>query len=336
MRSVAILVLCLSCLLSCTSEKKDQLKSNFTVIAHRGASGYLPEHTLEGAAMAHSWGVDYIEPDVVVTKDDKLVILHDHHIDTTTNVAEIFPNRAREDGRFYAVDFTLAEIKKLSAHERSKFETGEVYFPKRFPKMKSSFQVPSFREFIELVQGLNKSTGRSIGIYPEIKKPEFYANEGKDIAKLVLDVLREYGYEENGQAILQCFFPPTLKRLKNEFKTKIPLVQLIGSNAWGTNSADNNQLLTKEGLKEISTYAVGIGPWLAHLVKEDGDGYKITEVTKWAHEYGLTVHPFTHRLEQIPGFVANNNEFLDLLVHEIGVDGVFSDFADRVIDYLDN
>lgn len=96
---------------------------SFDVIAHRGASGYLPEHTLEAAAMAHSFGVQFIEPDIVVTKDDKLVVLHDYHVDTTTDVARVFPDRKREDGRYYAVDFTLAELKKLNVTERINLKT---------------------------------------------------------------------------------------------------------------------------------------------------------------------------------------------------------------------
>lgn len=93
------------------------------LLHHRGASGYLPEHTLEAAAMAHSFGVQFIEPDIVVTKDDKLVVLHDYHVDTTTDVARVFPDRKREDGRYYAVDFTLAELKKLNVTERINLKT---------------------------------------------------------------------------------------------------------------------------------------------------------------------------------------------------------------------
>ena len=159
--SIIMLTICSSC----------QIRRNkLSVIAHRGASGYLPEHTLPSFTLAHSFDVDYIEPDVVMTKDDKLIILHDIHLDTTTNVKEIFPKRSRDDGRFYAVDFSLKEIKILKVHERRRLESGRKYFPKRFESRSSLFIVPTLVEFIELIQGLNKTRNKKIGIYPEIKK----------------------------------------------------------------------------------------------------------------------------------------------------------------------
>ncbi len=310
-------------------------KSDLVVIAHRGASGYLPEHTLEGAAMAHSWGVDYIEPDLVMTKDNQLVILHDPHLDTTTNVKKIYPKRARKDGRFYAVDFTLKEIKKLRVNERKDHITGKVVFPQRFPLKKSRFEVPTLEEFIELVQGLNKSSRKKIGIYPEIKNPEFHQKEGKDITKATINILRKYGYEKNGQAIIQCFYPPSLKRLKNEFKTKIPLILLIADNSWNESSIDYNSILTKKGIKEVSTYAFGIGPWIPQILKKEGQSYSITNLVSWAHKYGLKVHPYTHRKDDLPSFIKNEEQLFNVLIKKVGIDGIFSDFADRVLRYRD-
>lgn len=315
-------------LLSC--QQNNQVQNKFITIAHRGASGYLPEHTLAGAAMAHAWGVDYIELDLVMTKDNQLVILHDPHLDTTTNVKELFPKRNRPDGRFYTIDFTLDEIKKLSVFERIRIEQGVSYYPQRFPLKKSHFEVPTMQEFIELVQGLNLTTGKSVGIYPEIKNPEFHEKEGKDITSAVMDVLKKYGYEENGQAIIQCFYPPTLKRLKNEFKTKIPLVLLIAENSWNESSVDYQKILTRQGIAEVATYAYGIGPWIPHLIKEDGTSSSVVE---WAHEFGLKVHPYTHRQEEIPSPFKNENDFLDTLIIKNKVDGLFSDFADKIIKY---
>jgi len=153
------------------------------VIAHRGACGYLPEHTLEAKAMAYGMGADYIEQDVVLTRDDRAVVLHDIHMDTVTDVAKAFPDRKREDGRYYAIDFTLDEIKKLHVTERMDLETGKPVFPGRFPAGKSGFRVPTLEEEIELIQGLNKSTGKDVGIYPEIKSPAWHRSEGKDISK---------------------------------------------------------------------------------------------------------------------------------------------------------
>lgn len=314
---------------ACTSEESSK---NITVIAHRGAPGYLPEHTLEGAAMAHAWGVDYIEPDLVMSKDGHLVVLHDHHIDTTTDVSKKFPLRSREDGRFYAVDFTLGELKTLTARERINLSTKKRVYPGRFPLGESSFQIPTFREFIELVQGLNKTTGRNVGIYPEIKKSEFHLKEGKDITKATIEMMREYGYEKSKNAVIQSFWPATLKRLKNEFKTEIPLVQLIADNSWGESSADYARMLTGEGLKEISAYAQGIGPWLNQVIQTKEGKWVSSGVAENARKHDLLVHPYTHRAEELPKGL-EEARFFKLMFEDLKVDGIFSDFADKVIRY---
>ena len=176
------------------------------IIAHRGASGYLPEHTLPAYAMAYGLGADYVEPDVVLTKDKQFICLHDIHLDATTNVETAFPDRAREDGRFYAADFTLAEIKSLRAEER---------LGKRFPQGQSSFEVPTFIEMIELVQGLNVSTGRQVGIYPELKQPGWHAKEGLPMEFAFFEILKTYGYTEKDSLIfIQCFEFEPLKATK--------------------------------------------------------------------------------------------------------------------------
>ncbi len=132
------------------------------VIAHRGASGYLPEHTLPAKAMAYAQGADYLEQDLVMTKDDHLVVLHDHYLDRVTDVADRFPDRARKDGRYYAIDFTLDEIKSLKFTEGFDIENGKKVqtYPGRFPMGKSDFRIHTFEEEIEFVQGLNHSTGK--------------------------------------------------------------------------------------------------------------------------------------------------------------------------------
>lgn len=314
-------------LYGCRAVNQDNQK--IIIVAHRGASGYLPEHTLEAVALAHSWGVDYIEPDLVMTKDDRLVVLHDTHLDTTTNVSEIFSKRARKDGRFYAIDFTLNEIKQLSVHERIDLKTGKAVFPKRFPVGKAKFEVPTFEEFIELVQGLNQSTGKSVGIIPEIKAPEFHQMEGKDIATKTLAILRRYGYEESGQAIIQCFFPETLKQLKE--KTKIPLLQLVADNSWGESSTNYEQMLTSEGLKEVATYAQFLGPWIPQLIQFKSKSVSVTKVSELAHQHGLKVMPYTIRVEEVPANFKSSKELVNFLVEKVKVDGLFSDFADQLL-----
>ena len=162
------------------------------VIAHRGASGYLPEHTLPAYALAHGMGADYIEPDLVLTRDRRLICLHDIYLQATTNVEQVFPDRVRDDGRWYAADFTLDEIRQLQAEER---------LDDRFPRGGSRFAVPAFTEMIELVQGLNARTGRNAGIYPELKAPAWHREQGLDPEEALLEVLGRYGYLEDGAPV---------------------------------------------------------------------------------------------------------------------------------------
>ena len=151
--------------------------TNTLVIAHRGACGYLPEHTLEAKAYAHALGADFIEQDVVATRDNQLIVLHDIHLEGVTNVADLYPDRHREDGRYYARDFELAEIRGLSAGERRGSDGITAAFPNRFPVGVGNFRVPTLREEIKLIQGMNRSTGREAGIYPEIKSPGWHRDE---------------------------------------------------------------------------------------------------------------------------------------------------------------
>lgn len=306
-------------------------QNDMKIIAHRGASGYLPEHTLPAYSLAYGMGADYIEQDVVLTQDSQAIVLHDIHLDTVTDVAEKFPQRKREDGRWYAIDLTLAEIKTLSVHERANHETGEPVFAARFPKSKSSFQIPTLREAIELVQGLNRSTGRDVGIYPEIKKPKFHRNQNKDISQAVIDILNEYGYRDKTHNIyLQCFDPIELRRLREEMKCGLKLVQLIGSNDWNEASVDYNTLVTAEGIEKIAQYADGIGPWMPYIVKgrtEEGR-LDLTELVALAHGKELIVHPFTFRADSLPDYATDFPELIRIF-RNAGVDGLFTDHSDQ-------
>ncbi len=316
MKKIFFLSLCAiitsSCIHFYTQNPKRLTKGreDILVIAHRGASGYLPEHTLESVALAHGFDPDYIEPDLVVTRDDHLIVLHDIHLENNTNVEEVFPKRKRSDGRWYAIDFSLNEIKKLSVHERT-FEKGKVVFKNRFPLNKSSFKVPTFEEYIELIQGLNASRGREIGIYPEIKAPAFHKSEGKDTISLLMKTLKKYNYDkENSRLFIQCFDPDFLKEFKRRYpNSSIKLVQLIADNSWKESSHDYDVMRTKEGLSKVSEYAYAIGPWIPFVLKGD--------LIKDSHSHGLKVHVFTLR----------DKERLSELI-ERGVDGVFTDFPD--------
>lgn len=304
------------------------------VIAHRGASGYLPEHTLEAKAMAHAMRADFIEQDVVLTMDDVPVVLHDVHLDTVTNVSQVFPDRAREDGRFYAIDFTLAEVKRLRVTERIDLKTGKPVYPKRFPVGKSRFEVPTLAEEIELIQGLNKSTGRDVGIYPEIKSPAWHRKQDKDTSRIVLGVLDKYGYRDKSDNIyLQCFDPAETRRIREELQCELKLVQLIGENTWNEAATDFDELRTEAGIRTIAEYADGIGPALAHVVGpvEGSAGFRVTPLVGRAHRHGLVVHPYTFRSDSLPDYVEYLHDLVTIFVRDAKVDGLFTDFPDRAI-----
>lgn len=297
------------------------------IIAHRGASGYLPEHTLEAAAMAHAMGADYIEPDVVISKDGVPVVLHDIHLESVTDVANRFPGRNRPDGKYYALDFTLKELKELQVLERFDPKTRQPIHTKRFPLGKSSFTIPTLEEEIELVQGLNKSTGRIAGIYPEIKSPSWHHKQGVDSSKIILEVLYKHGYRTKADpCFLQCFEFEEVKRLRNELGWKGRLVQLTGA---------SDDLLKPERLKELARYADGIGPPLGVIVtgKSPADR-KVTEFVKQAHAAGLLVHPYTIRVDVLPKYALNGAEMFQLFLKDADVDGVFTDFPDVGTRYL--
>ena len=312
---------------------------NKLVIAHRGASGYLPEHTLAAKAMAYAQGAHFIEQDLVMTKDDQVVVLHDHHLDTVTNVRDVFPERARADGRYYVIDFTLAELRQLAVTERFKQSDGAktAVFEQRFPLEKSSFRINTFAEEIELIQGLNRSTGRSVGIYPEIKSPAFHRGEGKDISTEVLKVLRTYGYDEQPRHVfLQCFDPAELQRIRGELlpamNMTVPLIQLLGT------EPAFRAALTPDGMKMVASYADGIGPSMQLIVAPGSvaGNLQITKLVELAHDLGLVVHPYTFRRDLLPAYAADYNELLEIFLDDIGVDGVFTDFPDLTIEYIES
>lgn len=307
-----------------------------TVIAHRGASGYLPEHTLAGYAYAYALGADYLEPDVVITRDGYAIALHDLYLDAVTDVRERFPGRARDDGLNYVVDFTLEEISSLAVSERIEPETGEQRFAGRFPAGTGRFQVVKLAELIELTQGLNRSTGRSVGIYPELKAPAFHEAHGQDITAIVLAILERYGYRSAADpCLIQSFEPEPLRRLREEFGTELRLVQLLGENEWAMSGIDYEPMYTREGLAEIATYADAIGPPVTRiLLGLDATGApRLSSLVADAHGAGLRVHPYTFRADTLPegqSFEA----LLELFVDRLGVDGLFIDHPDRLVRLL--
>lgn len=301
------------------------------IIAHRGASGYLPEHTLEAKALAYGQGADYLEQDVVATRDDRLVVLHDIHLDAVTDVARRYPERRRADGRWYARDFDLSELRTLNVHERRNPD-GKAVFPGRFPTELGRFRIPTLEEELELVSGLNAASGRTVGVYPEIKRPAWHHGEGVDMAKLLLPVLHAFGYRGRGDAAyLQCFEASELRRIREELGSDLKLVQLIGENDWSEAETDFAALRTAAGLRELADTVDAVGPWLGQLYTlATIDGQPIsTGLASAAHQVGLGVHPYTFRADAVaPGF-ASFEAMVGWFVEEAEVDGLFTDFPDR-------
>lgn len=302
------------------------------VIAHRGASGYVPEHTREAKVMAHAQGADYIEQDVVLSKDDVPVVLHDIHLDTTSDVATRFPKRKRADGRYYALDFTLAELRQLSFHERVDLKKGRAAFPKRFPVTTSGFRIVTFDEELELIAGLNKSTRRVAGIYPEIKQPEWHRKEGHDISPIVLRVLAKHGYTSKEHACyLQCFEYDEVKRLRRELGWKGKLIMLMGGGKTGLGGSNFEFMRADAGLAELAEIVDGIGPPISGVIFP---AKMQSGLAARAHAHGLEVHPYTLRVDELPKGIASSNDLMRLLFDEAKVDALFTDFPDVVLRWL--
>ena len=302
------------------------------IIAHRGASGYLPEHTLPAKALAYAMGADFLEQDIVATRDDELVVLHDIHLDRVTNVADVYPDRARSDGRYYVRDFDLDEIRGLNVWERMN-EDGTPVYPDRFPPRSGSFRIHTFADELQLVEGLNKATGGITGVYPEIKAPAWHREEGVDISPALLEVLDAHGYTTRDDAVfVQCFDDAELRRIRSELGSELRLVQLIGENSWAETATDYDHLKTAAGLEELSATVDGVGPWINQLyrLRHGETAPQATGLVASAHAAGLLVHPYTLRLDSLPPGFETLDALLDFVIDDLGVDGLFTDFPDLV------
>jgi glycerophosphoryl diester phosphodiesterase len=345
------------------------------VVGHRGTAGYLPDHTLEGYRKAIEMGADFIEPDLVATRDGELIARHEPNITGTTDVASRpeFASRKttkKVDGvdetGWFASDFTLAEIRTLRAiqplAERDQSHNGR-------------YAIPTLREVLDLAKSEGTRLGRTVGVYPETKHPSYHVGLNLALEDRLLAILASYGYTaKDSPVIVQSFEVANLKYLRS--RTQLRLVQLIdadGVDAKGaiTLAAPYDKpydfavardprtfpdLVTAAGLREIKTYADGIGPWKPYLIptkqvdanndgKADdlnGDGkiderdrvvMPATDVVKNAHAAGLFVHPFTFRNE--PARLASDFKGDPIaeykLFYELGVDGVFTDFTDTAV-----
>ncbi|CAH4030774.1 glycerophosphodiester phosphodiesterase GDPD6-like [Pieris brassicae] len=334
-----------------TSSSNDPDKCLPTVIAHRGASGYIPEHTLGSYALAITMGADYVEPDLVMTKDGALISRHDNELGLTTNVAQHpeFADRYKtqtvdgtEISGWFTEDFTLAEIKTLKAIERiPDIRPGNA-------RMDGVFEVPTFQEIIDLVKSIETSQKRSIGIYPEIKHGSHFKNLGLAMEQLVVDTFHSNGYTgQDSHAYIQSFEVGNLKELKKI--TNLRLIQLYESDKsaqpadqviLGTGLTYGN-MSTPEGLVEVAKYAYAVGPDKSYVIPRNDDNTlgQPTTFVKDAHAAGLKVHPYTFRAENAflpkefqstdPAPSARGNLAGELRAYlEAGIDGMFSDQPD--------
>lgn len=317
------------------------------IIAHRGASGERPEHTLAAYQLAIDQGADFIEPDLVLTKDAVLVARHENAIGDTTDVADRPEFAARRimkiiDGEevtdWFTEDFTLAELKTLRARERlPDLRQANMQYDGRFG-------IPTFEEILKLLQQREKQSGKRIGIYPETKHPGYFASIGLAHEGPLLALLGQYGRDGADDPIfIQSFEVGNLKALAG--KTEIRLVQLIAGEGGPPDREGQSyaSMLTADGLKGIATYADGIGPSKDLVIGRNAIGQlgAPTGLVGAAHEAGLLVHPWTFRAENyfLPtefksGIDPRDGGDLEgeiRLFLAAGVDGLFSDNPGRAV-----
>jgi glycerophosphoryl diester phosphodiesterase len=329
------------------------------VIGHRGACGYVPEHTLTSYFVAMQDGVDFVEPDLVMTRDGVLVARHENEISGTTDVArhpEFASRRATKtiDGAahtgWFTEDFTLAELKTLRARERiPEVRPGNTRFD-------GQFQIPTFDEICSLVAGvqvqremiarqLGCAPPKRIGVYPETKHPSYFQGLGLPMEDLLVDTLHRHGYRgPDGRGIIQCFEVSNLQAMRK--RTELPIVQLLADEGapydfiMKGDRRTYRDMTTRDGLAEIATYATAIGPhkWQVIPLGADERLAAPTSLIGDAHEAGLQVHAYTFRAENqyLPQDLrigSDPNALGDLQGElraylQAGLDGFFTDHAD--------
>jgi glycerophosphoryl diester phosphodiesterase len=287
------------------------------VIAHRGASGYLPEHTLGGYELAIKLKADYIEPDLQFTQDGKLVAMHDDTLNRTTNVATLFTAR---NGGYKVSDFTLAEIKTLTVVPAG---TASTTYPGFTPSMADPYRVPTFDEFLAFAK-----THPKVGIYPEAKQADPAMEDA------ILAALKANGYTAaDSKVFVQSFSDATVRSLKvkqNAQGTKVPLI-LLGAAVMDNGVAKMGVIgsagISKLELADVASFANGIGVVINH----DAAGYPITKAfIDQAHAAGLKVHGWTFAIADSTKAPAEYRKYLDM-----GMDGMFSNYSDLAVQARD-
>jgi glycerophosphoryl diester phosphodiesterase len=337
------------------------------VIGHRGARGYLPAHTLEGYALAIELDADFIEPDLVSTKDGHLIARHEPNLIDTTDVKDRpeFAARRRkalvdgvEEEGFFASDFTLAEIKRLRAVQE---------FAERPQQFNGKFEIPTLEEVIALAKRKSQAKGRVIGVYPETKHPTYHESIGLPLEERLIAALAAAGWNHRDAPVfIQSSEQSNLAALRK--MTRLPLVQLVDANDvdpdgsidftapfdrpfdW-TASGEPKLLartfgffVTDAGLREIKTYADGIGPWKRYIASTVAAGLPgpgeasrrllpASDLVERAHAVGLFVHTWTFHNDQRRLASDYGGNPIDEYLHfyRLGVDGVFSEFPDTAV-----
>ncbi|AMN48377.1 glycerophosphoryl diester phosphodiesterase [Steroidobacter denitrificans] len=315
------------------------------VIAHRGASGYRPEHTLASYALAIEMGADYIEPDLVSTRDGHLIARHEPLLDETTDVAAHPEFAARRTTRmldgisitgYFACDFTLPEIKQLRAVQPNAARS------KAYDRL---YEIPTFEEILDLLEEPSGRAGRTIGVYPETKHPSFHLQLGLALEDRLLQALQARGLDRaDAPVFIQSFESANLQYLR--FRSRVPLVQLLGPEGLEMASggagarvtipqfADPRGGLPPRHLRDIARYANAIGPWKRMILRDTEQSSLLpTTLVEQAHEAGLYVHAYTFRDE--PATLAAVyeadpvREYIQFFA--LGLDGVFADFPDTAL-----
>jgi glycerophosphoryl diester phosphodiesterase len=293
--------------------------SRKTLIAHRGASGYAPEHTMAAYRLAIEQGADFVEQDLQITKDGVLVCLHDLSLERTTNVEEVFPDRfttfANGTKTWLVSDFTLAEVKRLDSGS---------WFSEKF----KGERVLTWQEAIEFIRG-------KAGLYPETKGPEVYGSRGFDMEALVLKQLASNKLDRPGAdpktpVIIQSFSPDSLRKMR-QMGTRLPLILLVSEIGGGPAATDTASTdvarsagpgwLSEEGLKATRMFADGIGPSKVLLEADP-------KLVQRAHAVGLSVTPYTFRITDARAGQSVRDEMARFL-YEMGVDALFTDNPDQ-------
>jgi glycerophosphoryl diester phosphodiesterase len=296
------------------------------VIAHRGASGYLPEHTAVAKTLAYGLGADFLEQDVVATADGVLVVLHDIFLDDVSDVAVRFPDKRRDDGHFYVIDFTFAELQTLSLRERRSPGSSGPLYPTRFPFDSGLFRIVRFEEEVRLIAGLNRATGRKVGLYPEIKEPAWHERHGIDLAQRVVQTLEDTRDLVSGPVFVQSFDRDALNGPAWSGGCPWPRIQLL-------ELADAKALDSRPGeLEAIAGYAAGVGLPFETLIDRSGQGrLRPSPLADALAEAGLLIHPYTMRRDAPPAGGIDYWSALRFLIRELAVDAIFCDQPDDAI-----